>query len=93
MYHDPYGSLRSNLQYGSDLGLKDVAGRSCRVLAFVEKDIDWNIWIATATVWRQSMPTRRCSGSVRRRRTAPKRTHLADTLGRQVRPRVSLASP
>ena len=30
---------------GLDLGLNEVNGRSCRTLAFVEKDIDWQIWI------------------------------------------------
>ena len=45
LYRNPYRSLRDNLQYGFDLGLNDVAGRSCRTLGFVEKDIDWQIWI------------------------------------------------
>ena len=34
-------------RYGLDLGLNDVNGRSCRALAFVEKDIDWQISIDT----------------------------------------------
>ena len=45
LYRNPYRSLRDNLQYGFDLGLNEVAGRSCRTLGFVEKDIDWQIWI------------------------------------------------
>jgi hypothetical protein len=45
LYQDPYAVLRGNVQYGFDLGLNDVAGRSCHALAFVEKDIDWQIWI------------------------------------------------
>lgn len=45
-YHDPYQSVRGNLQYGFSLGHNDVGGKSCRTLAFVEKDIDWQIWIA-----------------------------------------------
>ena len=45
LYRDPYHSVRGNVQYGFDLGLNDVNGRSCRTLAFVEKDIDWQIWI------------------------------------------------
>ena len=32
---------------GFYLGLNDVNGRSCHTLAFVEKDIDWQIWIDT----------------------------------------------
>ena len=45
LYHDPYRSVRGNVQYGFYLGLNDVNGRSCHTLAFVEKDIDWQIWI------------------------------------------------
>lgn len=45
LYQDPYQSLRGKLQYGIDLGLNDVNGRSCHTLAFVERDIDWQIWI------------------------------------------------
>ena len=45
LYRDPYASVRGKLQYGLDLGMNDVNGRSCHTLAFVEKDIDWQIWI------------------------------------------------
>jgi hypothetical protein len=45
LYRDPYKSVRGNIEYGFDLGQNDVNGRSCRTLAFVEKDIDWQIWI------------------------------------------------
>jgi len=45
LYRDPYKSVRGNIQYGFDLGQNDVNGRSCRTLAFVEKNIDWQIWI------------------------------------------------
>jgi hypothetical protein len=45
LYRDPYKSVRGNIQYGFDLGQNDVDGRTCRSLAFVEKDIDWQIWI------------------------------------------------
>ena len=45
LYHDPYRSVRGKLQYGIYLGLNDVDGRSCHTLAFVEKDIDWQIRI------------------------------------------------
>jgi hypothetical protein len=40
LYRDPYKTVRGNIQYGFDLGQTDVGGRSCRTLAFVEKDID-----------------------------------------------------
>jgi hypothetical protein len=45
LYHDSYKTLRGNIQYGFDLGQNDVNGRTCRTLAFVEKDIDWQIWV------------------------------------------------
>jgi hypothetical protein len=45
LYRDPYTSVRGNIQYGFDLGQNDVNGRTCRTLAFVEKDVDWQIWI------------------------------------------------
>jgi hypothetical protein len=45
LYRDPYKSMRGNIQYGFDLGQNDVNGRTCRTLAFVEKDIDWQLWI------------------------------------------------
>jgi hypothetical protein len=45
LYSDPYKAVRGNLQYGFDLGQNNVGGRSCRTFAFVEKDIDWQIWI------------------------------------------------
>ena len=45
LYSDPYKTVRGNIQYGFDLGQNDVNGKSCRTLAFVEEDIDWQIWI------------------------------------------------
>jgi hypothetical protein len=45
LYRAPYQSVRGKLQYGIDLGMNNVNGKSCRTLAFVEKDIDWQIWI------------------------------------------------
>ena len=47
LYRDPYRAVRGNVQYGFDLGMADVNGQSCHALAFVEKDIDWQIWIMT----------------------------------------------
>ncbi|HET7881310.1 MAG TPA: DUF2092 domain-containing protein [Acetobacteraceae bacterium] len=47
LYSDPYRAVRGNLQFGVDLGVSNVNGRSCYTLAFVEKDIDWQIWIDT----------------------------------------------
>jgi hypothetical protein len=45
LYGDPYRAVRGDIQYGFDLGVTDVSGRSCSTLALVEKDIDWQIWI------------------------------------------------
>ena len=45
LYRDPYKTVRGNIQYGFDLGQSNVNDRTCRTLAFVEKDIDWQIWI------------------------------------------------
>ncbi len=45
LYSNPYQQVRSNIQYGFDLGMNQVNGRGCRTLAFVEKSIDWQIWI------------------------------------------------
>jgi len=45
LYRDPYRRVHSNVQYGLYLGLNDVNGRSCHTMAFVERDIDWQIWI------------------------------------------------
>src|SRR5215468_12178013 len=45
LYRDPYKAVRGNIEYGFDLGQADVNGRNCRALAFVAKDIDWQIWI------------------------------------------------
>ena len=41
----PVSNRNGKLQYGVYLGLNDVDGRSCHTLAFVEQDIDWQIWI------------------------------------------------
>lgn len=46
LYSDPTASLRGKIEYGFDLGETNVNGQSCRTLAFVEKSIDWQIWIA-----------------------------------------------
>jgi hypothetical protein len=53
LYSDPYKVVHGNIQYGFDLGQNDVNGRTCRSFAFVEKDIDWQIWIANGP---QPMP-------------------------------------
>jgi hypothetical protein len=46
LFKDPYQRVRANVQYGFDLGVTQVNGESCRALGFVEKDIDWQIWIS-----------------------------------------------
>jgi hypothetical protein len=47
LYGDPGAVLRQDAISGSDLGETDVDGVSCQHLAFVEKNIDWQIWIET----------------------------------------------
>jgi len=47
LYRDPYHAARGNIQFGLYLGTTDVNGGRCNSLAFVEKDIDWQIWIDT----------------------------------------------
>jgi hypothetical protein len=47
LYRDPYRAARGNIQFGLYLGVTNVNGERCHDLAFVEKDIDWQIWIDT----------------------------------------------
>jgi hypothetical protein len=47
LYRHPYHAVRGNVQFGLDLGVTTVNGEQCHALAFVEKDIDWQIWIDT----------------------------------------------
>jgi len=45
LYNDPYAVLMDNVEAGIYVGLGDVGGVQCHHLAFVEKYIDWQIWI------------------------------------------------
>jgi hypothetical protein len=45
LYSDPYQVLRGRVQFGIYVGLSEVDGTRCHHLAFVEKYIDWQIWI------------------------------------------------
>jgi hypothetical protein len=47
LYRDPYHAVHGNIQFGLYLGVTNVNGERCHNLAFVEKDIDWQIWIDT----------------------------------------------
>ena len=47
LYRDPYHAMIGKVQYGVYLGANEVNGRSCDALAFVERDVDWQIWIDT----------------------------------------------
>lgn len=47
LYRDPYRAVRGNVQFGLYLGATTINGRRCDSLAFVERDIDWQIWIDT----------------------------------------------
>ena len=45
LYRDPYGTVKDKVVYAVDLGPRNVDGKTCRSLAFVEKDVDFQIWI------------------------------------------------
>jgi len=45
VYPDLYEALIDNVQFGVYVGLHDVEGIRCHHLAFVEKYIDWQIWV------------------------------------------------
>jgi hypothetical protein len=45
VFSDPYNALMKNVQAGIYVGPGDVNGVDCQHLAFVEKYIDWQIWI------------------------------------------------
>jgi len=45
VYQDPYQILIENAQFGFYAGLHNVVGVRCHHLAFIQKDIDWQIWI------------------------------------------------
>jgi len=47
VYSDPYKTLIKNVLSGFYVGLGNVDGIECYHLAFVEKYIDWQIWIDT----------------------------------------------
>jgi hypothetical protein len=47
LYGDPYKSLRGTAQFGFLTGETQINGRVCHGLAFVDKHIDWQIWIDT----------------------------------------------
>jgi hypothetical protein len=44
---DPYKSVSGSIQEGFSLGVTEINGRTCLALAFVEKAVDWQIWIDT----------------------------------------------
>jgi hypothetical protein len=45
LYADPHAVLRQNTLFGFHVGLTEVEGARCHHLAFVEKNVDWQIWI------------------------------------------------
>ena len=45
LYSKPYDVLRPRIQFGLYLGLHAVDGVRCHHLAFVDKSIDWQVWI------------------------------------------------
>jgi len=49
MTSDPAATLRKNVLFGFVAGSSEVEGVSCHHLAFVERNIDWQIWIEDGT--------------------------------------------
>ena len=49
LFSNPYEILKQNAQLGAYLGLHDAGGVRCHHLAFVDKNIDWQIWIEDGT--------------------------------------------
>ncbi len=45
IYKDPYNTRIENVEFGFYVGLHNVEGIRCHHLAFVQKNIDWQIWI------------------------------------------------
>ncbi|MFO1142451.1 MAG: DUF2092 domain-containing protein [Amaricoccus sp.] len=45
LHADPYAALRDGVRYGVYLGTSEIGGRECHSLAFVDNQIDWQIWI------------------------------------------------
>jgi len=45
VYQDPYRILIENVESGFYVGLHNISGTRCHHLAFVQKEIDWQIWI------------------------------------------------
>lgn len=51
LHSDPYQTLRDNVLFGFYVGSSNVDGVRCNHLAFVEKRIDWQIWIEDGPQW------------------------------------------
>ena len=51
MTSDPAATLRRHVLFGFVVGETQVDGVRCHQLAFVEKHIDWQIWIEDGTQW------------------------------------------
>lgn len=49
LFSNPYEILKQHAQLGAYLGLHNVGGVRCHHLAFVDKAIDWQIWIEDGT--------------------------------------------
>lgn len=45
LYSDPYAVLKQQAMFGFYVGLSGVEGASCHHLAFVGRNVDWQLWI------------------------------------------------
>jgi len=49
LYSDPYAILKPHAQFGLYMGTTMIDGTRCHHLAFVDKEIDWQIWVEDGT--------------------------------------------
>lgn len=49
LFDDPYTALKENVVFGLYMGLHDVDGKRCHHLAFVNQEVDWQIWVEDGT--------------------------------------------
>jgi len=45
LYSDPHAILRRSTLFGFHVGISEVGGHRCHHLAFIERGVDWQIWI------------------------------------------------
>jgi hypothetical protein len=51
LYDDPYAVMRANVWFGLYLGKSEIEDAPVHHLAFVQKYIDWQIWVEDGKTW------------------------------------------